>query len=143
MAGSEDCIFCRIVAGDAPGHLIYEDEAVVAMLDIFPWAKGHSLVIPRNHAATIWDIPAADAAAVMRAAHRLAPVLRDVAEAEGLNLLQSNGRAAWQTVDHFHLHLIPRWSGDPLVPPGTSTKGDPEVLKETARRVVEAMGWTV
>ncbi|HEX2053669.1 MAG TPA: HIT family protein [Actinomycetota bacterium] len=136
----ENCIFCKIVAGEAPSSRIYQDDDVVAILDIFPWARGHSLVIPRTHAATIFDIDPDDAAAVIRAAHRIAPALRDAVGAEGLNLLQSNGRAAWQTVDHFHLHLIPRWPDDSLVSPGTSTKADPDELRGIAGRVEERLG---
>ncbi len=139
MAGT-DCIFCRIVAGNAPATRIYEDEAVIAILDIFPWARGHSLVIPRNHAATIWEITPEDAAAVMKAAHVVAPAVRDAVGAEGMNLLQSNGRAAWQTVDHLHLHLIPRWSSDSLVPPATASKGDPEEIQNTADQITERLG---
>ena len=135
-----DCIFCAIVRAEAHSTRIYEDESVVAILDIFPWTRGHALVIPRNHAATIFDITPEDAAAVMGAARRLAPALRDAVGAEGLNLLQSNGSAAWQTVDHFHLHLIPRWSDDGLVTPASASKADPGELESTAKRVVEALG---
>lgn len=137
---AEDCIFCSIVAGTMPSTRIYEDDSVVAFLDIFPWARGHSLVIPRNHAATIFDIDAGDAEAVMRAALKIAPALKEAVGADGLNLLQSNGRAAWQTVDHFHLHLIPRWADDSLVSPGTSSKADPDDLRATAELISRALG---
>lgn len=136
----EECIFCRIVAGDAPSTRIYEDGSVVAFLDIFPWALGHSLIVPRTHAATIFDISSDDAAAVMLAARRIAPALKAAVGADGLNLLQSNGQAAWQTVDHFHMHLIPRWADDSLVSPGTSIKADPDDLRATAAKVAEALG---
>jgi histidine triad (HIT) family protein len=135
-----DCIFCAIVRGEAPSTRVYEDEKVIAILDIFPWTRGHTLVIPRDHAATIFDIGDEDASAVINAARRLAPALRDAVGAEGLNLLQSNGAAAWQTVDHFHLHLIPRWSNDGLVTPASGSKADPEALEATAKKVVEALG---
>lgn len=137
---SGDCIFCRISAGEAPASKIYEDDDVLAIMDIFPWNRGHALVIPRSHAATIWDISPDHAAAVMRAAHRLAPAIRDVVGADGLNLLQSNGRAAWQQVDHFHLHLIPRWADDELVQPVSPAAGDMGAIAETAARIVEALG---
>lgn len=137
---SAACIFCRIVAGQAPSHRVYEDASVIAIMDIFPWAPGHTLVIPRTHAATIFDISADDAAAVMRAAHRLAPAVSRAVEAQGMNLLQSNGRAAWQTVDHLHLHLIPRWADDGLTPPASSSKGDPAAIEATANKVIEALG---
>jgi histidine triad (HIT) family protein len=136
---SDGCIFCRISAGEAPANKIYEDDEVFAIMDIFPWNPGHALVIPRNHAPTIWDISPDDAASVMRAAHRLAPAIRDVVGADGLNLLQSNGRAAWQQVDHFHLHLIPRWADDDLQQPVSPAAGDMDAIAETAARIVEAL----
>jgi histidine triad (HIT) family protein len=136
---AEDCIFCRISAGEAPASKIYEDERVFAIMDIFPWNRGHALVIPRSHAPTIWDITPDDAAAVIQAAHRLAPAIRDAVRADGLNLLQSNGRAAWQQVDHFHLHLIPRWADDDLVQPVSPAAGDMDAIAATAARIVEVL----
>jgi histidine triad (HIT) family protein len=135
-----DCIFCAIVRGDAPSTRVYEDDRVIAILDIFPWTRGHTLVIPKHHSATIFDIGADDASAVINAARRLAPALRDAVGAEGMNLLQSNGSAAWQTVDHLHLHLIPRWSDDGLVSPASAGKADPAVLESTAKEITEALG---
>jgi histidine triad (HIT) family protein len=137
---ADGCIFCRISAGEAPASKIYEDDEVFAIMDIFPWNPGHALVIPRTHAPTIWDISPDDAAAVMRAAHRLAPAIRDAVGADGLNLMQSNGRAAWQQVDHFHLHLIPRWADDDLVQPVSPAAGDTDAIAQTAARIVEALG---
>jgi histidine triad (HIT) family protein len=137
---ADGCIFCRISAGEAPASKIYEDDEVFAIMDIFPWNPGHALVIPRTHAPTIWDISPDDAAAVMRAAHRLAPAIRDAVGADGLNLMQSNGRAAWQQVDHFHLHLIPRWADDDLVQPVSPAAGDADAIAQTAARIVEALG---
>lgn len=130
-----DCIFCGIAAGESPAEKLYEDEAVFAIMDIFPWNPGHVLVIPRTHAADIWEISAADAASVMKVAHRLAPAIRDAVGADGMNLLQSNGRAAWQAVDHFHLHLIPRWDGDRLVQPVSPGPGDKQAISETAATI--------
>lgn len=133
--GDPGCIFCKIVAGEAPAYRIYEDDSVVSFMDIFPWARGHSLVVPKRHATTIFDIAERDVTAVIQAARRIAPVLAEQVGAEGMNLLQSNGRAAWQTVDHFHLHLIPRWAGDSLVAPGTSAPGDRGVIEATAAEI--------
>ncbi|CAN5846792.1 HIT family protein [soil metagenome] len=137
---ADDCIFCSIAAGKAPAHKVYEDDRFFAIMDIFPWNKGHTLFIPRAHAATIFDISAGDVAAVATAARRLAPAIREAVGAEGLNLLQSNGRAAWQQVDHFHLHLIPRWAGDNLVQPVSPAAGDIEQIKATAGRIALALG---
>ncbi|MEX0790477.1 MAG: HIT domain-containing protein [Actinomycetota bacterium] len=135
-----DCIFCRIGAGEAPSHKVYEDDRVFAIMDIFPWNEGHTLVIPRTHAGTIFDISAEDVAAVAEAARRLAPAIREAVGAEGLNLLQSNGRAAWQQVDHFHLHLIPRWADDGLVQPVSPAPGDLQKIEATATRITEVLG---
>lgn len=136
---ADDCIFCRIASGQSPAQKVYEDDSVFAIMDIFPWAEGHTLVIPRTHAPTIFDISPDDAAAVIRAAHKLAPALRDAVGAEGLNLLQSNGRAAWQQVDHFHLHLIPRWEKDQLVQPVSPAAGVMEEIEATAGKIKKAL----
>ncbi len=136
---ANDCIFCKIISGDAPAYKVFEDGDVIAFLDIFPWAKGHTLVVPKNHSPNIFEIPDDDATAVMRAVRRIAPVLRDTLEADGLNLLQSNGQAAWQTVNHFHVHLIPRWAGDSLVPPGRSAPGDHEAIEATAKKLSQQL----
>lgn len=135
-----DCIFCLIAAGEAPAHKVYEDDRVFAIMDIFPWNQGHTLVIPRTHAATIFDISPEDAAAVAEAARRLAPAIWEAVGAEGLNLVQSNGRAAWQQVDHFHLHLIPRWADDGLVQPVSPSAGDMVKIEATAAKIVQALG---
>lgn len=132
---SSDCIFCKIVSGDAPAYKVYEDDDVVAFLDIFPWTTGHTLVVPKTHSPNLFEIPDEDASAVMRAIRRVAPALRSTVEAEGMNLLQSNGRAGWQTVDHFHVHLIPRWEDDSLVPPAQSAPGDHAAIEATAKKL--------
>ena len=137
---ADDCIFCRIAAGEAPAHKIYENDSVFAIMDIFPWTEGHCLVIPKTHAPTLFDISPEDAAAVVKAARHLAPALRDAVGADGLNLLQSNGRAAWQQVDHFHLHLIPRWADDSLVQPISPAAGDMDAIEATAAKILEALG---
>lgn len=106
------CIFCRIVRGEAPGHLVWQDDMVAAFMDIYPSSRGHVLVVPRRHAVTVWDLTAQEAGAVMQAAWRIADALRRVLQPAGLNLLQSNGAVAGQQVFHFHLHLIPRYGGE-------------------------------
>lgn len=133
----QDCLFCRIVADELPSQKVFEDDTTVAFMDINPWTKGHCLVVSKEHAATIFELSEDSAIGVMRVAHRLAPAIKEAVDAEGLNLLQSNGRAAWQQVDHVHLHLIPRWFNDPLVPPIVPTSGDPEQIAQTARQIKE------
>lgn len=108
------CIFCAIVARQQPAEIVYEDERTMAFMDINPANPGHTLVIPKRHAATIFEIDEEDAAAVMRAAVRVARAIRAALAPEGLNLVQSNGRAAGQEIFHLHVHVIPRWVGDGL-----------------------------
>ena len=106
------CVFCRIRDGELPSMKIYEDERTLCIMDINPLNPGHCLVIPRAHASTLYDADPTDLAAVMAAAQKVARALRSALSPEGLNVLQANGAAAFQSVPHFHLHLIPRWTND-------------------------------
>lgn len=121
---SEDCIFCKIVAGELPATIVDEDERTVSFMDIQPANRGHVLVIPRVHAQDVHTIDPADLQAVVVAAQRLAAKARDNLGAVGVNLLNSSGAAAWQSVFHFHLHVIPRYQGDPLRLPWVPADGD-------------------
>ncbi|WP_425309458.1 HIT family protein [Ammonicoccus fulvus] len=105
-----DCLFCAIVAGDIPSRQIYSDEHAIAFLDISPWHRGHSLVIPRRHVADLVDTPPAlaEIAPAIQATSRL---LLDRLGAEGLNMVANTGEAAGQEVFHFHVHLVPRYAG--------------------------------
>ena len=104
-----DCIFCKIVAGDIPAHKVYEDERSLAFLDIRPASRGHTLVIPKEHAADIYDIRPESLAATMLCAQTVARLLRAKLNPDGMNVFQNNGAAAGQEVFHYHLHLVPRW----------------------------------
>lgn len=130
-----DCIFCQIIDGSAPSFKLYEDELTLAFMDIFPWTDGHCLVISKEHAASLFDVSKTAAVAVMKTAHHLAPVVTKSVGAEGLNLLQANGRAAWQSVDHFHMHLVPRWLGDGLQPPTVPQRPDREKIERLAKQI--------
>ena len=121
-----DCLFCKIVAGEIPATRVDEDEQTVTFMDISPGTRGHALVVPRNHARDLYDIDPEDLAAVGRAAQRVAARQRDALSADGVNLLNSCGQAAWQTVFHFHLHVVPRYAGDGLKLPWTPAPGDPD-----------------
>jgi len=121
---AEDCIFCKIVAGELPAMIVDEDERTVSFMDIQPANRGHVLVIPRVHAQDVHTIDPADLQAVVVAAQRLAAKVRDKLGAVGVNLLNSSGSAAWQSVFHFHLHVIPRYEGDPLRLPWVPADGD-------------------
>jgi histidine triad (HIT) family protein len=132
MTADPDCIFCKIVAGELPGAIIDEDERTIAFMDISPATRGHALVIPRNHAANVLEIEPEELAATIRAAQRLAARITDRLGADGVNLLNSCGSAAWQTVFHFHIHVIPRYQGDPLRLPWIPAPGDPDEIAAAA-----------
>jgi histidine triad (HIT) family protein len=103
------CVFCEIVAGRAPASVVYEDELVLAFLDIAPFTLGHSLVIPKRHAVGLSDVDGAGAARMFEVASRIAASVRGTLGCEGVNLFLADGVAAWQTVFHVHTHVIPRW----------------------------------
>jgi histidine triad (HIT) family protein len=107
-----DCVFCRIRDGQIPSARVYEDERTIAFMDINPLNDGHALVIPRTHAATIFEADEADLRAAIATAKRVATAILKALRPDGLNLLQANGAAAFQSVPHFHFHLIPRFTGD-------------------------------
>lgn len=107
-----DCVFCKIRDGAIPSVRVYEDERTVCFMDINPLNPGHCLVVTKRHAATLWEADDADLAAAIVTARRVASALREALRPDGLNLVQANGRAAFQSVPHFHLHLIPRWTDD-------------------------------
>ena len=127
-----DCIFCKIVAGELPATKLHECERTVAFMDINPATRGHLLVIPREHATDLHDIDPDDLAAVAKVGQRMAALQRDRLGAVGVNLLNSTGRAAWQTVFHFHLHVIPRYENDPLRLPWTPGPGDRDEIAAAA-----------
>jgi histidine triad (HIT) family protein len=135
MADDPDCIFCSIVAGDAPATIVDEDEHTVAFMDIHPWTPGHALVIPREHHKNLYEIDEETLCQVMTAAKRLSLKVRDALNADGVNLLNSTERAAWQTVFHFHVHVIPRYEDDPLELPVRPEEGDPDEIKEIAEKL--------
>ena len=133
MAADPDCLFCKIVAGEIPATRVHEDERTIAFMDINPATRGHLLVVPREHATNLLEIDAEDLAACARAAQALARRVSDRLAADGVNLLNSCGSAAWQTVFHFHLHVIPRYHGDPLRLPWTPAPGDRDEIAAAAR----------
>jgi histidine triad (HIT) family protein len=128
----EDCIFCRILAGELPAEVVQEDEHTIAFMDINPWTRGHALVIPRNHSTDLLDVPEEDLARSMSAAKRLAGRMTERLGADGVNLLNACGAAAWQTVFHFHVHVIPRYEDDPLQLPTRPRQADEEELAKVA-----------
>ena len=129
MTGGSDCIFCAIASGDAPAEIVDSDERTVAFLDINPATRGHSLVIPRAHAEDLFDVSEEDLHATISAARRLAERMRQTIEPDGVNILNAAGRAAWQSVFHFHLHVIPRYDDDPLRLPWIPRPGDADEIE--------------
>ena len=105
----DDCIFCKIAAGEIPSRKIYEDKDLIAIMDLNPTSKGHSLIIPKEHCTNIYDIDEDIAAKVMKTAKKLATKMTVALNCDGFNLLQNNGETAAQTMFHFHMHLIPRY----------------------------------
>jgi histidine triad (HIT) family protein len=129
----QDCIFCGIVAGEIPAQIVAEDERTVSFMDINPATRGHVLVVPRHHARDLLEIEPDELEAVVVAAQRVAVRMPERLGAAGVNLLNSCGRDAWQTVFHFHMHVIPRYPDDPLRLPWTPGEGDPEEIKAAAQ----------
>lgn len=107
-----DCVFCKIRDGQIPSLRIFEDDRTLAFMDINPVTHGHCLVIPKAHAATLFEAEVEDLQATIAAAQLVARAIREALAPDGLNMLQANGAAAFQSVPHFHLHLIPRWAND-------------------------------
>ena len=131
----EDCIFCKIVAGELPAQKIHEDEHTIAFMDISPWTRGHALVIPREHSRNLYDAPEQALERSVVAAQRLALRMRDRLGCDGVNLLHSSEPAAWQTVFHMHVHVIPRYDDDPLRLPGAPQEGDQDEIARTAEEL--------
>jgi histidine triad (HIT) family protein len=133
---SDDCIFCKIIAGELPARIVREDERTIAFMDIAPATYGHTLVIPRNHSQDLLEIPGEDLEAVVRAGQLVAARAKERLGADGVNLINSCGAAAWQTVFHFHLHVIPRYSDDPLKLPWVPQQGDPDEIATAAAQLI-------
>jgi histidine triad (HIT) family protein len=135
-----DCVFCKIRDGELPSMRVYEDDRTLAIMDINPLTSGHCLVISKTHAPTLWDAGVEDLQAAMAAARKVAIALRTAVKLDGLNMLQANGAAAFQSVPHYHLHLIPRWHNDdkgfdwPVVP------GDRAQIQAIGERLREVLG---
>ena len=108
----DDCIFCKIAAGEIPSKTIYEDEKYRVILDLGPATRGHALILPKNHYANLFELPEEDAKEVISLAKKMATVMKEKLGCDGFNLVQNNGESAGQTVFHFHMHLIPRYEND-------------------------------
>lgn len=133
----EDCIFCKIANGDIPSKTLYEDESFKVILDLGPATKGHALILPKNHAANLFELDEEDASKALCVAKKVAARMKEKLGCDGLNLVQNNGAVAGQTVSHFHIHLIPRYENDGQViawKPGEPTQ---EELEAVRKQIVE------
>ena len=140
---SDQCLFCGIINGAIPGAKVYEDDATYAFMDINPASEGHLLVVPKRHSRDLLDIPTEDLAAVAATAQKIARRVVDELGADGVNLLNCCGADAWQTVFHFHMHVLPRYrdkSKDGLVLPWQpDVPGDRDALAAVAQRLSAAL----
>jgi histidine triad (HIT) family protein len=130
-----DCLFCGIVAGKVPAQIVDSDEHTVAFMDINPATRGHALVVPRAHSGDLFEISDEDLQRTALAARRLASKIRAGLEPDGFNILNSCGSVAWQTIFHFHLHVVPRYEDDPLELPWTPRAGEAEEIAVLADRI--------
>ncbi len=136
-----DCIFCKIISGEIPCTKVFENDQVFAFMDINPLNDGHLLLIPKAHGETITDISEDDFLAVMSATHKLAGAVQKALNPDGINLLQLNGKAANQVVPHFHIHVVPRWSGDGLtISHWDPVQGDMDKIGQVAEKIKTALG---
>ena len=134
-----DCIFCKIVRGEAPSHRVCEDERTLVFMDIFPVTDGHTLVITKDHFENVFEADEDALAAIARTSHRVAAAIKRELAPDGLMVFQLNGAAAGQTVFHYHMHLMPRATGEPLAL-HTRVPGVPARLAEIASCLARALG---
>jgi histidine triad (HIT) family protein len=139
MTAMSDCVFCKIRDGQIPSIKLYEDARTLCIMDINPLNSGHCLVLTRTHAPTIFDADPADLAAAITTAQRVARAQRTALRPDGLNMLQANGAAAFQSVPHFHLHLIPRWANDGKGFDWTLVPGDRDQIQKAGEKIRAAL----
>ncbi|MCW5731875.1 MAG: HIT family protein [Alphaproteobacteria bacterium] len=140
MKRDPDCIFCKIVEGAIPSFKLFENDATLAFMDINPLNDGHCLVIAKPHHPDLFDLPPALLAEVALSLARVARAVRDELAPEGLNLLQANGRAAAQSVPHFHIHVVPRRMNDGASLNWTPRPGDMKAIGQLAERIRARIG---
>ena len=135
MKADPSCIFCKIVAGQIPATRVYEDAETLAFMDLGQVNPGHVLVATKGHATNVFELDDAQASAVFRSAARVARAVRDAFEPQGVTLFQANGKAALQTVFHFHLHVLPRWENDGMSLAWPAKNPPREKLEEYAAKI--------
>jgi histidine triad (HIT) family protein len=133
----DDCLFCGIVDGEMPSHTVYETDDVMAFLDVNPLSRGHTLVIPKRHAAGVGDLPDVEGRALFEAVHDIADDVADAVGADGYNLGLNNGEAAGQEIDHVHFHVVPRRHGDGGGPIHAIMPGQQDVTDDALAAVAD------
>ena len=136
-----DCIFCKIIQGEIPATKVYEDEKVLAFMDINPLNDGHTLIVPKRHAETIFEIESQELISVVKVAQKLAIAIKKALDSDGMIVVQLNNKAAGQMVPHLHIHLIPRWENDGLqIGKWEMKPGDMEKIKDIAEKIKKEVG---
>ena len=127
-----DCIFCKVIAGEIPGQIVDSDDRTITVMDINPATRGHVVVIPREHSKDLLSVSDEDLVSTMHAVRRIVERMRETLAPAGFNVLNNMGRAAWQSIFHFHVHVIPRYEDDPLQLPWLPQPADPDELEAVA-----------
>ncbi len=136
----ENCIFCKIAAGEIPSRTLYEDDSFRVIMDISPASKGHAIILPKNHAANLFEFSDEDAGKIMVVAKKVASAMKNALNCDGFNVLQNNGEVAGQTVFHLHVHLIPRYKDDHVAIKWTpGVKVPDEEMDEIQEKIKEAL----
>ncbi|MBR0457677.1 MAG: HIT family protein [Victivallales bacterium] len=131
-----DCVFCKILRGEIPNTTIYEDDMVLAFLDIAPYNLGHTVIIPKTHCVSSTELDPEYLCAMIKVAPKIGAAVLRATKAEGFHIVQNNGRAAGQTVPHVHFHVMPRFAGDGVIFSSSGVKYDsPEAMQELASKV--------
>lgn len=133
----DNCIFCKIIAGEIPSYTLYENEKFKIILDVGPATKGHALILPKEHYANLYELPEETAAEVIKLAKRMMIRMTDKLRCDGFNIVQNNGEAAGQTVNHFHMHLIPRYKNDGEILKYIAGEPGPEELEQIKNIITE------
>ncbi len=132
-----DCIFCKIVNNEIDSYKLYEDDDCIAILDVFPNNIGHSLVIPKRHVQNIFELDDELAGKLIKVASKIANAIQKSLKPDGIHLLQNNNKGANQTVNHFHMHVIPRYFGDTVEIKWVNNKFDAEDFSSTLAKIKE------
>ena len=130
-----DCIFCKIAKGEIPSATVYEDDDFRVIMDISPASEGHMIILPKEHAANVYELSDETASKIYVLAKKLATALKDELDCDGINILQNNGEAAGQTVFHLHMHIIPRYYSDDISIRWNQGKSDTDSLAELAKSI--------